>query len=297
MTCVLGFVTAPAPPAAAAAPAKAAYRLVRDEVETRNFGKRRHPLNVLLPPSYDREPARRYPTLYVLHGLRAGGDVGPEYWLDPVRIPTTLAALLTGSLRPVDLVIPAPQSLLDRFNRELAAAPFEECIVVLPWTLNGIAERYVDFLAEDVVAHVDRQYRTIPVATLRGIDGGCLGGIQALFVGWRRPDVFGHVGAVQPDVKDFPRAVEALRQTPAAAAPARVQIVSTAQDRFHGLIQQLSAELRERGVRHELVVVPGGHGSRVYRGVGGIQMLLFHSAGFRAVLGPLRPPAAAQAVP
>ncbi|HEX8829745.1 MAG TPA: alpha/beta hydrolase-fold protein, partial [Longimicrobium sp.] len=55
-----------------------------------------------------------------------------------------------------------------------------------------------DFVVRDLVAHVDRRYRTRPRAAARGIDGHSMGGYGALRLAARHPDVFGAVYAASP---------------------------------------------------------------------------------------------------
>jgi len=53
--------------------------------------------------------------------------------------------------------------------------------------VTGNAE---DALVEDLVAHVDETYRTIPEASARGLSGFSMGGSGTINVGLRHPDVF-----------------------------------------------------------------------------------------------------------
>jgi S-formylglutathione hydrolase FrmB len=51
--------------------------------------------------------------------------------------------------------------------------------------------RYQDYVVHDVVAHVDATYRTLAAAQHRGLAGHSSGGIGALVLAMRHPDVFG----------------------------------------------------------------------------------------------------------
>ena len=46
------------------------------------------------------------------------------------------------------------------------------------------------FVAEDLVAYIDGQYRTLANRMSRGLAGHSMGGYGALRIGMKRPDVF-----------------------------------------------------------------------------------------------------------
>ena len=62
--------------------------------------------------------------------------------------------------------------------------------------VNGDFEQYV---IHDVVSHVDRNFRTIPRATSRGVTGISSGGFGAWHLGSRNPDVFGAMSLLSAD--------------------------------------------------------------------------------------------------
>jgi S-formylglutathione hydrolase FrmB len=135
-------------------------------------------VSVYLPPSYGADQKRRFPTIYLLHGL--GGT--ESTFLEPRA------------------------ELQQSADRLAAAQGFNEFIVVTPnaFTLHGGSlytastttgdwERYV---AEDLVAYIDTNYRTVAQRMSRGIAGHSAGGYGALRIAMKRPDVFAHVYAM-----------------------------------------------------------------------------------------------------
>ena len=73
--------------------------------------------------------------------------------------------------------------------------------------------RYADYLARDLVAHVDRRFRTLASARHRAVAGKSSGGYGALVHGMLFPDVFGAVASHSGDtcfeycyLPDFPKA-------------------------------------------------------------------------------------------
>ena len=125
---------------------------------------------VILPPSYEREPERRYPVIYLLAALTGTG------W-----------QLLSRS--------PLSEALDERLWRLYQSDPsLPEFIVVLPdcFTALGGSQyvnspalgRYQDHLTQEVIPQIDRRYRTLAAPAHRGVLGRSSGGIGAL---WLRP--------------------------------------------------------------------------------------------------------------
>jgi S-formylglutathione hydrolase len=61
-------------------------------------------------------------------------------------------------------------------------------------------QRYEDYVVTDVLGFVDEEYRTVPERAARGVGGLSMGGLGALSLAMRHPDVFSvavsHSGAV-----------------------------------------------------------------------------------------------------
>jgi S-formylglutathione hydrolase FrmB len=127
---------------------------------------------VVLPPSYDTEHARRYPTLYLLHGL---GD--NEQML-----------IHSGGFNLV-------QDLWERHQ-------LGDFLIVTPdggssFYINSRDGRlrYEDFFLQEFLAQIEKRYRTQSGRASRGIAGISMGGYGALHLGFRHPELFGSVGA------------------------------------------------------------------------------------------------------
>lgn len=133
---------------------------------------------VYLPPSYE-GGTRRYPVLFLLHGIADSYEVWTRTWQIP--------------------------ALLDRL---VAERRIEEMIVVFPnagnrllgsyYANSPVTGRWEDVIAVELVGLVDRTFRTLPSAASRGVAGHSMGGFGAIRLGMRRPDVFGAVYAISP---------------------------------------------------------------------------------------------------
>jgi enterochelin esterase-like enzyme len=131
-------------------------------------------VTVYLPPSYAGDQARRFPTVYLLHG--AGGSES--------TFTEVLARL--------------PQSA----DRLAGAQGFSEFIVVTPNATPQKGSLYASspatgdwdkFVAEDLVGYVDGHYRTLAHRMSRGLAGHDAGGYAAIRIGMKRPDVFANL--------------------------------------------------------------------------------------------------------
>ncbi len=130
------------------------------------------PYCVLLPPSYDTEKTRRYPILYLLHGL---GD--NEQML-----------VHSGGMNLV-------QDMWEQ--HELG-----EFLIVTPrggtsFFINSSdgKRRYEDFFLQEFVPGVEKRYRTQTGRSTRGIAGISMGGYGAMHIAFRHPQLFAAVGA------------------------------------------------------------------------------------------------------
>lgn len=129
-----------------------------------------------LPPSYRREPNRRYPVVYLLSGL--GGN-------ETVRF--------------------TDADLLARAD-ELAGRQLEAILVGVdtrsPRGSIYVTEHTLAAFTHTVAA-VDARLRTLAAAPARGLLGQSTGGFNAVSALLLAPDVFGAVAASAPDALDF----------------------------------------------------------------------------------------------
>ena len=128
---------------------------------------------VYLPPGYQTGDSR-YPVLYMLHPF--GGNLFSE----------------VGLWRPV----------LDRL---IASGDAGEIIVVFPdgsnafggsfWQSSATIGDYESYVARELVAHIDGEYRTIAGRNSRAITGHSMGGTGAIHLALKYPEVFGIVAS------------------------------------------------------------------------------------------------------
>ncbi|MCB2178874.1 esterase [bacterium] len=156
---------------------------------------------VYLPPDFD--PAKRYPSVYLLAAFAARG-----------------LKLLNDDLWE--------ENIQERLDRLIGSGEVQPMIVVLPDAstryggsqyLNSTATgRYEDHLLE-LVKHIDTTFPTRPERDQRAVMGHSSGGYGALRIGMRQADTFGLVAAHAPDLyfemvyqKDFPHLLRFLEK-------------------------------------------------------------------------------------
>jgi putative tributyrin esterase len=123
-------------------------------------------VNVLLPPDYETS-TRRYPVLYLLHGL---GD-NHSAWAYMTN--------LSGYAAHHSIIIVMPDA-----SRS--------------WYVNSAADpkaRFEDFIAKDLITYTDSHFRTIPLPRARAIAGLSMGGYGAAFLGLKHYRTFTALGS------------------------------------------------------------------------------------------------------
>ena len=137
---------------------------------------------VYLPPSYDTSPAKRYPTLYLLHGFTASNKVwtngSPGINLQPLMD----EMIKSGKIR--EMIVVAPN------GRNAYQGAF--------YTNSTVTGNWEDYIYRDLVQSVDASYRTIARSESRGIAGHSMGGYGAMSLAMKHPDVFSAVYALSP---------------------------------------------------------------------------------------------------
>ena len=177
-------------------------RVVTDTVWSQALGASKA-LVVYLPPSYATDRSRRYPVAYYLHG--AGGD--ETNWTRRARLDVVMDSLVAGGMPEMIVAMPDGDSysFYTTYNVLLDAAGCRRLML----TENGSAERdcvawphYDDYVAYDIVRHMDATYRTLASRDRRAIAGLSMGGYGAITLALRYPATFAaaasHSGVLAP---------------------------------------------------------------------------------------------------
>jgi enterochelin esterase-like enzyme len=142
-----------------------------------------HELLVWTPPGYETS-GKTYPTLYLLHGAGSPSAFGVDEWLG--------------------------YAITEDLDRLIDSGFIEPMIVVLPFGAQGYwvnhadgGPQWSDYVTDEVVPYVDREYRTDARRERRAIGGLSMGGHGALQMAYRRPDLFAVAGAHSPTIRPY----------------------------------------------------------------------------------------------
>jgi S-formylglutathione hydrolase len=134
---------------------------------------------IYLPRSYRRASGRRYPVIYLLHGVFDSHDT----WLGYVDIKA-------------------------RLDRLIASERIREVIVVMPdggntygggfYRNSPVTGNWRDFVTDDLVSFVDARYRTLARPGGRAVAGWSMGGYGAIHIAMERPGLFSVAYAISP---------------------------------------------------------------------------------------------------
>lgn len=182
---------------------------------------------IYLPPCYDSED-RRYPVLYLIHGLNYTDD----QWVR-LGAPTAADELLADDvIGPMIIVMPR-----DRFDSD-----------------------FENILLQDVLPYVDANYNTIPDRLARAIGGLSRGGGWALHIGLRHPDLFSRIGGHSPAVSydDDGVLVRWVRALP-KGEPLALYLDAGQADSSLGSTMFVDQIFTSAGLDHEIYIRPGAH--------------------------------------
>ena len=133
---------------------------------------------VYLPPSYAKNPSRRYPVVYALHGY----SINNEKWTTEIHTPQTIEGAFATGTREMIVVLADAQT---KHNGSM----YSNSVTTGNWE---------DFISHDLVAYIDSHYRTIANRASRGIAGHSMGGYGTVRIAMRHPDVYSAFYAMSP---------------------------------------------------------------------------------------------------
>ena len=143
---------------------------------------------VYLPPSYIQDSSRRYPVVIYLHGLFGSEtDWLSKGGLDAVA--DSLAMVGRG-----EAIIVTPDGDDGWWTNWAVESSYAQCADTLrtedPARYCVRRHRYEDWITRDLLTYVDSHYRTEADREHRGIAGLSMGGVGALTLALRHPDLF-----------------------------------------------------------------------------------------------------------
>ncbi len=162
-------------------------------------------LYVYLPPDYDKND-KNYPTVYCLTGFTGRGKM----------------MLNDSAFSP---------NMAERLDKLIAEEKMKPMIVVMPdcFTKYGGSQyinstatgNYEDYLTDEIVPFVDKNFRTIKDRNSRAVTGKSSGGYGAMIMAMRHADIFGLAATIAGDCyfelgykPDFRKALKGIKGDP-----------------------------------------------------------------------------------
>lgn len=209
---------------------------------------------VILPESYDKSKDVKFPVLYLLHGH--GGRY--DYWVGVKKT-------LPQDASKWNIIIVCP----DGQNSWYWDSPVDP---------NFQFDTYV---SSELVAHIDKNYKTIASRSGRAITGLSMGGHGGLWLGINHQDVFGACGSMSGgvDIRPFPDKWNMKHRLGEYAQnkevwdnhtvinqlhkikPDNLSIIIDCgtSDFFFAVNEELHRELLYRNIQHDYITRPGAH--------------------------------------
>ncbi len=210
------------------------------------------PFLIWVPPGYT--TSQKYPVVYMLHGGGDGRTPGRAEWLQ--------------------------LGMREALDRAVAARELPPVIFVFPEGLDGYwinhannGPRWADYVVQDVVPHVDRNWSTDARPERRAIGGLSMGAHGALHLTLNHPDVFRVAGAHSPALRThqesppffgdeawfarFDPLTLVTRSRPASGLTTWIDVGDN--DRWRVSVDRLAEALEKGGVKVELRHFPGRH--------------------------------------
>jgi S-formylglutathione hydrolase FrmB len=180
----------------------------------------RRPLWVYLPPGYEADAERRYPSVYMIQGLTGQIDMWRNRAPFRRNFPELADELFAANVAPPCVVV-----WVDCWT-SLGGSQFLDS----PGTGN-----YHTYLCDEVVPWIDRSFRTLPTREHRGIAGKSSGGYGAMVTPMLRPDLFGGLAT---------HAGDALFET--VYLPEFRQVARALRDDYEGSYERFWEDFRSR---------------------------------------------------
>ncbi len=138
-------------------------------------------VNVMLPPDYSED--KEYPVLYILHGFYDN-----EGWMarPAVNLSTIYGNLLANG-EAEEMIIVLPYMFCDKNMPYCTGMDLANCLAY---------DNFINDLTTDLMPFIENEFSVAKGRENTAITGFSMGGRESLFIGFKRPDLFGYIGSV-----------------------------------------------------------------------------------------------------
>lgn len=140
-------------------------------------------VSVYLPASYKKDPKRKYAVIYFLHGFTDDDAKWYGFQKHWINMPAIADRVFAGG-DTKEMIIVTPNA----FTR-YQGSMYSNSVTTGNWE---------DYIAKELVAYIDKHYRTLPNAKSRGLAGHSMGGYGTMRIGQKYPDVFSSIYLLSP---------------------------------------------------------------------------------------------------
>jgi len=141
-------------------------------------------MNIILPAGYDK--SKKYPVLYLLHGIMGNEDSMLDTTMGAIPIPANLAK--EGKAKEMIIVLP----------NEYAPEPGKEVEPAFNQDYFDGYNNFINDLVDNIMPYMEANYSILTGRENTAVCGFSMGGRNSLYIGYKRPDLFGYVGAFSP---------------------------------------------------------------------------------------------------
>ncbi len=206
------------------------------------------PLLIYTPPGYAENAQKRYPVLYLVHGMT---DTH-ETWYKVGRMNYILDNLIAqGKAEPMIVVMPYANAYPALMKKKPDT----------PMNLMS-TDLFTNELLKEIIPYVEANYDAKTDRNSRAIAGFSLGGRQTLGAGLGHPEMFAYVCPMAPAI--FPQGLaDSFRNDYATPEQLRtlklLWIGCGKDDSLYAGSKAMAAELKKNKVPCETLYTPGGH--------------------------------------
>jgi len=213
------------------------------QYDSKTLGTHRE-LMVYTPPGYSSD--KKYPVLYLLHGLNSGNGQWP-YWVHADYIIDNLLA--NGKIKPMIVVFP-------NCNTNVTVEkPKSDEQEERKGGYIGYGKSFEDDLLLDIIPFVESHYSVYTDRKHRTLAGLSMGGGQSLNIGLSHIDTFAYVGGFSsaPNTNEFGGLSDTKLLPDLMAAKKKLKVLWLAcgsKDGLFSVSQRVHQYLKEQGVPH-----------------------------------------------
>ncbi len=166
--------------------------IVREHIYSRYLDNSRH-IDIYLPPSYFKNPNKRYPVLYMHDGnnlFYSKIAFAGVTW----KVDSTIDKMINNSLIEEIIVVGIHNTMGRNYEytwTEMKSYHGKE---------GGGGNKYARFLIDELKPLIDFKFRTLKDRNNTAVMGSSLGGLISFYLGLYYSDVFGKIGMISPSL-------------------------------------------------------------------------------------------------